>query len=135
MAADALATLLAERARERLVLDSAAFNDAGDRDAVASLYVSNERMGRPTAPDDFIEARDAKLAAFNASPPRTTRHICANIRVTLRDKEIAHVASQILMFTAADQPPLVGSYANVCVLGPDGWRFAERRGSLDFSKG
>jgi hypothetical protein len=134
MAMDALATLLAERACERLVLDYAAFNDAGDWEAVAGLYVSNGRMSRPTAPDDFIEGQDAILAAFKARPPRSTRHICANIRVTLKDAATAHVASQILLFTTADQAPLVGSYADICVLGPDGWRFAERRGSLDFPK-
>lgn len=134
MAVDALATLLAERACERLVLDYAAFNDAGDWEAVAGLYVSYGRMSRPTAPDDFIEGQDAILAAFKARPPRSTRHICANIRVTLKDAATAHVASQILLLTTADQAPLVGSYADICVLRPDGWRFAERRGSLDFPK-
>ena len=131
---EALDRLLAERACERLVLDYAAFNDAADWDAVAALYVADGRMSRPTAPDDFIEGRDAILAAFKARPPRTTRHVCANIRVSLIDADRAHVASQILLFTAADQPPLVGSYADVCVRMDDGWRFAERRGSLDFAK-
>lgn len=130
----AFATLQAERACERLVLDYAAFNDAGDWDAVAALYVATGRMSRPTAPDDFIEGRDAILAAFKARPPRTTRHVCANIRVSLVDADTAHVASQILLFTGADQLPLVGSYTDVCVLTPGGWRFAERRGSLDFPK-
>ena len=99
----AFATLQAERACERLVLDYAAFNDAGDWDAVAALYVATGRMSRPTAPDDFIEGRDAILAAFKARPPRTTRHVCANIRVSLVDADTAHVASQILLFTGADQ--------------------------------
>lgn len=128
----ALARLLDERACERLVLDYAALNDAGDWDAVAALYVPEGRMSRPTAPDAFIEGREAILAAFRARPPRTTRHICANIRVTLEDDATARIASQILLFTAADQAPLVGSYADICVKTADGWRFAERRGSLDF---
>lgn len=128
------AIMQAERACERLVLDYAAFNDAGDWDAVAALYVAHGRMSRPTAPDDFIEGRDAILEAFKARPPRTTRHVCANIRVSLINAETAHVASQILLFTGADQHPLVGSYADVCVQTPGGWRFAERRGSLDFPK-
>lgn len=128
----ALARLLDERACERLVLDYAALNDAGDWDAVAALYVPEGRMSRPTAPDAFIEGRDAILAAFRARPPRTTRHVCANIRVTLVEPARAQVASQILLFTAADQAPLVGSYADICVKTAGGWRFAERRGSLDF---
>lgn len=134
MDAEALAILQAERACERLVLDYAAFNDAGHWDAVAGLYVASGRMSRPTAPDDFIEGRDAILEAFKARPPRITRHICANIRVSLIAADTAHVVSQILLFTGRDQHPLVGSYADLCVLTPDGWRFAERRGSLDFPK-
>ncbi len=124
--------LLAAHSCERLVLDYAAFNDAGDWDAVAALYVASGRMSRPTAPDDFIEGRDAILDAFKSRPPRTTRHICANIRVTLESETCARVESQILLFTGAEKIPLVGSYRDHCVLTNDGWRFAERRGSLDF---
>ena len=121
----------AERACERLIIDYAALNDAGDWDGVAALYVESGRMSRPTAPDDFIEGRDAILAAFKARPARTTRHICANIRVTI-DGNKASATSQILLFTGRDQAPLVGSYADRFVETPDGWRFVERRGSLDF---
>jgi SnoaL-like domain len=129
---DALARLLAERSCERLILDYAAFNDAGDWAAVTALYVSDGRMSRPTTPDDFIEGRDAILAAFLARPPRTTRHICANIRLDIVDEAHAVATSQILLFTATGQPPLVGSYADRLIQTPDGWRFTERRGSLDF---
>ncbi len=132
METDGFAALCAERACERLLLDYAACNDAGDWEAVAGFYVADGRMSRPTAPDLFIEGRDAILAAFRARPPRTTRHVCANIRVTLLDAATARVSSQILLFTAAGQPPLVGSYADLCVKTDAGWRFAERRGSLDF---
>jgi SnoaL-like domain len=128
------ATMQAERACERLVLDYAAFNDAGDWNKVAALYIETGRMSRPTAPDVFITGRDAILAAFLARPARVTRHIVTNIRVDLPSKSDALVSSHILLFTGADQPPLVGSYADKCVLTPEGWRFSERRGSLDFLK-
>jgi ketosteroid isomerase-like protein len=127
-----LELLIAERACERLVVDYAALNDAGDWDAVAALYVPHGRMSRPTAPDDFIEGRDAILAAFKSRPARTTRHICANIRVKVESEARASATSQILLFTAADKLPLVGSYADIFENTPDGWRFVERRGSLDF---
>jgi ketosteroid isomerase-like protein len=123
---------LAERACERLILDYAALNDAGDWQHVAALYTENGRMSRPTAPDSFVEGRDAILAAFLARPARTTRHICANIRVTVTGDASAFATSQILLFTGAGQAPLVGSYADAFVLTPAGWRFTERRGSLDF---
>jgi ketosteroid isomerase-like protein len=130
---DALANLLAERACERLILNYAARNDAGDWDGVAALYTEDGRMSRPTAPDAFIEGRAAILAAFKARPARTTRHICANIRVVVESEDYATASSQILLFTAAGQPPLVGSYADRFSHTPEGWRFAERRGSLDFT--
>jgi hypothetical protein len=130
---DALARLLAERACERLILDYAALNDASDWEGVAALYVATGRMSRPTAPDDFIEGREAILTAFMARPPRNTRHICANIRVTLDSEDSATAASQIMLFTAPDQAPMVGSYHDRLVSTEAGWRFSERRGSLDFA--
>jgi ketosteroid isomerase-like protein len=118
------------RAIERLIIDYAAHNDAGDWDAVAALYVPEGRMSRPTAPDDFIEGPVAILAAFKSRPARTTRHICANIRVDV-DGDRATATSQILLFTGHEAPK-VGSYADKFTRTADGWRFVERRGSLDF---
>jgi uncharacterized protein (TIGR02246 family) len=118
------------RAIERLIIDYAAHNDAGDWNAVAALYVPDGRMSRPTAPDDFIEGRDAILAAFKSRPPRTTRHICANIRVDVSG-DTATATSQILLFTGHDAPK-VGSYHDKLTRTADGWRFIERRGSMDF---
>jgi hypothetical protein len=87
-------------------------------------------MSRPTAPDDFIEGQGAILAAFKSRPARTTRHICANIRVDV-DGDRATATSQILLFTGHEAPK-VGSYADKFTRTADGWRFVERRGSLDF---
>ena len=128
---DALETLLAERAIERMIMDYAAANDAGDWEQVAAMYAEDGRMNRPTAPENFVEGREAILAAFQARPARTSRHIVANIRVDVTGEE-ATAKSQILLFTAAGQPPLVGTYEDKLVDTPEGWRFAERRGSLDF---
>lgn len=126
-------SLIAERACERLILDYAALVDAADWAAVAALYSDTGRMSRPTAPDHFAEGRAAILANFLARPPRDTRHVCANIRVSVIGAAEASATSQILLFSAADAPPLVGSYADWMVDEGEGWRFAERRGSLDFA--
>jgi ketosteroid isomerase-like protein len=131
---DALAKMLAERECERLILAYAACNDASDWDAVAAMYIADGRVSRPVAPDDFVIGRDAILAAFKARPPRTTRHICANIRVTVESETRALANSQIMLFTGAEQTPLVGSYADILTNDGNGWRFAQRRGSLDFVK-
>lgn len=123
--------LIAEREIERMIVDYAAANDAADWGRVAAMYAEDGRMNRPTAPEDFVTGREAILAAFEARPPRTSRHVVANIRVDVAGEE-ATATSQILLFTAAGQPPLVGTYQDRLIRTPEGWRFAERRGSLDF---
>lgn len=135
--------LLAEHACAKLITEYAARLDAGLWEDVAALYVAEGRMSRPTAPDDFIEGREAILASFTARPPRISRHVCINIRVEITDEATATATSQILLFTAdaaedgglpiqSAAPPMVGTYADRLVKTEAGWRFAERRGSLDF---
>lgn len=134
--------MLAEHACARLITEYAALLDAGRWADVAALYVPEGRMSRPTAPDDFIAGRDAILASFSARPPRISRHVCINIRVDVQGNK-ANATSQILLFTAdnaedgglpiqSPAPPMVGTYADHFVRTEAGWRFVERRGSLDF---
>jgi hypothetical protein len=133
----------AKAAIAELIVRYAALNDAGNWDAVASLYTVDGRMSRPTTPDDFIIGREAILAGFKSRPPRASRHFVANILVTLEGEARARASSQILLFTGATAddgglpiqsaaPPLIGSYEDTLVRTEDGWRFAERRGRLDF---
>lgn len=115
----------------RLINRYANRNDAADWVAVAELYAVDGRMARPTAPDQWIVGRDAILAAFLARPPRTTRHICANIEVEVIGPDAARGESAMLLFTG-EGPPKVGSFHDRFVRTQDGWRFAERRGILHF---
>jgi hypothetical protein len=90
-------------------------------------------MTRPTAPDPPSVGRAAILAAFESRPRRTTRHICSNIVVTVVDRDEASATSAMLLFTGADAAPLVGGFADRFRRVPgEGWRFAERRGTLTF---
>jgi hypothetical protein len=134
---------VAKCAIAELVTRYAALNDAGDWEAVASLYVEDGRMSRPAAPDDFITGRSAILESFRARPPRAARHIVANVLATLMGQGRASATSQILLFTGSPSPhsglpvlsalaPLIGSYRDQLTCTEQGWRFAERRGSLDF---
>jgi hypothetical protein len=109
----------------RLINLYAQLNDAARWEDVAALYAPDGLMTRPTAPD-------AILAAFQARPPRVTCHICSNIVVTVESANRARGTSAMLLFTAADAPPLVGGFQDIFVLTEQGWRFAERRGSLAF---
>jgi ketosteroid isomerase-like protein len=140
---DEVKAWIAKAAIAELITRYAALNDAGDWDAVAALYTEDGRMSRPTAPDTFITGRAAILAGFKSRPPRASRHFVANILIKLEDETRARATSQIMLFTgtaAADgglpvqseAPPLVGSFDDTLVKTEGGWRFAQRRGSLDF---
>ena len=117
----------------RLINLYAALNDEGRWPEVAALYAEDGSMTRPTAPDAPIVGRTAILAAFESRPRRRTRHICSNIVVTALGRDDATATSAMLLFTAADAAPLVGGFADRFRRIPgEGWRFAERRGSLTF---
>ncbi|HEY0746786.1 MAG TPA: nuclear transport factor 2 family protein [Steroidobacteraceae bacterium] len=133
---------LAKLAIAELIIRYAALNDAGDWDGVAALYTDDGRMSRPTSPDHFIAGRAAILAAFRSRPLRATRHIISNVLVTVDSDTAAGASSQILLFTGASDgnglpvqstaPPLVGTYRDRLTRTNRGWRFVERRGTLDF---
>lgn len=116
----------------RLINLYAQLNDAAHWEELAALYAADGSMTRPTAPDTPIIGRDAILAAFQSRPARTTRHICSNIVIDVETATAARGSSAMLLFTAANAPPLVGGFKDRFVLTGDGWRFAERCGTLSF---
>lgn len=105
--------------------------DAADWDLVARL-----RGGRPDVPadrpDDFIEGRDAILAAFRARPARTTRHVTSNVVIDV-ESATPRAGSARSCSTRRTRRRFVGSFHDRFVRTSDGWRFAERRGSLTFA--
>nr|WP_281125202.1 nuclear transport factor 2 family protein [Sphingomonas sp. AR_OL41] len=118
----------------RLINLYAMLNDEGRWPEVAALYAEDGSMTRPTAPDAPIIGRAAILAAFESRPRRTTRHVCANIVVTVVGRDEAEATSAMLLFTAADAAPLVGGFADRFLrVAGEGWRFVERRGTLTFT--
>jgi hypothetical protein len=121
-----------EAACTRLVNLYANLNDEARWDEVVALYAPDGVMARPTAPDDLIIGQDAIRAAFLSRPPRLTRHVCSNIVIDVDSATSARGVSAMLLFTGA-AAPIVGSFHDRFVLTPDGWRFAERRGSLTFA--
>lgn len=118
-------------------------NDAQDWAAVAALYTADARFARPSQPGVFIEGRDAILASFLARPARAQRHVIANVVVDAQDADTARAFSVIVLYmgdVAEDgglpvkdaKSPLIGTFTDLCVRTPEGWRFAERVGGLDF---
>lgn len=132
-------TILSDDARRaiewdctRLINLYATLNDAARWPEVAALYAEDGLMTRPTAPDAPVVGRLAILAAFTARAPRTTRHICSNIVIEVESATAARGSSAMLLFSGGPAP-LVGGFDDRFVLTGDGWRFAERRGSVDFA--
>ncbi|HEX4051531.1 MAG TPA: nuclear transport factor 2 family protein [Steroidobacteraceae bacterium] len=116
----------------RLVNLYANLNDAANWEAVANLYIVDGAMARPSAPDVLIKGRAAILQAFRARPPRTTRHICANLVVEVESSSAARGESAMLLYSGPGVP-IVGSFHDRFALTDEGWRFAERRGILHFT--
>lgn len=113
----------------RLIALYANLNDEARWEEVAALYAEDGLMTRPTAPDAPIVGRAAILAAFQARPPRKTRHVCSNVVIDVDDHASARGTSAMVLFTEGGAP-LAGSFHDRFVLTAEGWRFAERRGSL-----
>lgn len=134
---------LTELACIRLINHYANLADAGDWEAVAALYIENGRFARPSGDGSFVEGRQAILDSFLARPARVQRHMIANTVVTVEGPATARAFSAILLFQGDPSPegglpalsansPLVGWYRDLIVLTPQGWRFQERVGGLDF---
>ena len=128
---------------ERLIRRYVNLNDAQDWEAVAALYTEDARFARPSKPGEFIEGRAAILESFLARPTRAQRHVIANTVVEVESPTEARAFSVIVLYMgdATDdgglpvmdaKSPLVGTFTDRLVRRPEGWRFKERVGGLDF---
>ncbi|MGN7931767.1 nuclear transport factor 2 family protein [Sphingopyxis sp. 22461] len=115
----------------RLVAQYANLNDAGDWCGLSDLYTADGRMARPSAPDIWIEGRDAILAAFQERPGRKGRHLCTNVVIDVIDETDARGECAVALFTEGAAPKL-GSFHDRFVRTAGGWKFGERRGSLAY---
>lgn len=135
-------TLLIERACERLILDSATYNDRRDWPALAALYAEDGVLLRPNG--QRLEGRAAIEESYAAgSIERITRHLCANLRVhadgpaTARATTVVMIVSGVISDDSAaafgvvpSEHHLVGEFSDRFALTDDGWRIAERRASM-----
>lgn len=126
----------------RLVHQYVWANDAQDWELCASLYTEDAVFRRPSGGDPVV-GRKAILESFTARPPRAQRHVMANILVDVEGPATARVKSVIVLYmgdAAEDgglpvqdaKSPLIGTYNDLVVQTPKGWRFKERTGALDF---
>jgi uncharacterized protein (TIGR02246 family) len=126
--------LLIGRACERLIADSAVFNDQREWAALAALYTPDGVVVRPNG--QRLDGRAAIEAAYaGGAADRVTRHLCANVRVDVDDADSAHATTTVLIVSATrgDDHSVTfraGEFADRFVRTAEGWRIAERRASL-----
>jgi hypothetical protein len=131
-----------ERDCERLIVESARFNDLREWAALAGLYTPTGVVVRPNG--QRLEGREAIESAYAAgSPDRVTRHLCTNVRVDVDGPNAAHATTTVLIVagTRSDDPDVtfgivpnehhtVGEFADRFERTDEGWRIAERRATL-----
>lgn len=127
---DAIETLLIERACERVIVDSASYNDERQWAALAGVYTPAGVVVRPNG--QRIEGREAIEAAYAAGPPdRVTRHMCTNVRVEVDGPDHAHATTTVLIAATttsadADVTYRVGEFIDRFERTDEGWKIAER---------
>jgi hypothetical protein len=128
-----------ERACERLVLNFAHFSDSQDYESLANLFARDGTMVRPSG--DPLVGRAAIIQSYQSRPVgRITRHVCANIRITVESSDRAHGLTYAIVYSAnANQPTeshfgvkteprhLVGEFEDEFVRTEEGWRIASRK--------
>lgn len=123
--------LAAEWACARLVARYANLNDAGAWNQLADLYAEDGRFARPAAPTDVVHGRAAILESLRARPLRKGRHICSNVVIDVLSPTAAQGECAMALFVEGADPK-VGTFRDRFVKTAEGWRFAERLGSLAY---
>ena len=132
----------ADRECQRLVVDSAAYNDSRAWEALAALYADDGVVVRPNG--ERVVGRAAIAESYAAAPAnRRTRHVCTNWRFDLNGPDAARGITSVLVYSwdancepdpkfghQLDSRMVIGDFADRFVRTSGGWRIAERRASL-----
>ena len=125
------------------------YADAVDTQEYARLrdiFVEDAAFTRPANPQELIHGVENIVAMFESRPRnRLTQHIVSNIRVRVESADRAVGTCRVLLFTSDVSDPgapdfgrkasarqLIGTYKDRYVRTKNGWRFAERRGTISF---
>ena len=131
-----------ERACERLVHAYGRALDLGDMDAAADCFAEHGSMARPMTPDQLVQGREAIRAALQTRPKTLlTRHLASNVMIDVESRDAASGLSYLTMIActpgADAKPPFeapgplyFGEFRDRFVRVGGGWKFLERRGSI-----
>lgn len=135
-----LERLSAERACEKIVKQFAIFNDLGELEKLANLFVEDGSFARPLDPENPTVGRAEILAMLEARAPRLSRHIMTNIVIDVEGPDEARGISYVSFLSttdveaarpvAAEAQLFVGEYHDRFVRTPEGWRLKSRKGSM-----
>ncbi|MGA3295346.1 MAG: nuclear transport factor 2 family protein [Candidatus Acidiferrales bacterium] len=133
----------AEQACAALAIEYAEIVDSEEYARFREIFAEDAAFTLPMNPQDTIRGVDNIIATFTSRPrTRLTQHIISNIRVRIETPETAAGTCRVLLFTADAAEPetaegrkaspkqLLGTYYDRYVRTTDGWRFAERRGTI-----
>jgi len=139
-----LEVLMIERACERLIHEFFEAIDVRNDSHLERLFTPDATYARPIDPHTVISGREAIVKAFIARPGgRVSRHITANVRITVESADRARGVSRVLLIAGPDEPAahpqfgfkadarqLIGEFDDQFVKTAEGWRFASRRGRV-----
>ena len=131
----------------QLVNRFALLNDACDYEALAATFTEDGVFARPTIPDQPMVGRQTILEQFSKRPPRTLRHLMANVVVTAESTDRASGVCYMILYSGpaladgekgppkVDSPALIGAFHDTFHKVGGEWLFARRQGSLALSVG
>ncbi len=126
----------------QLVNRFALLNDACDYEGLVALFTEDGVFARPTIPDQPMVGRAVILEQFRKRPPRTLRHLMANVVIDVQSATRATGVCYMILYAGpppaegekgppkTDSTPLIGAFHDEFVKVDGQWLFAKRQGSL-----
>jgi ketosteroid isomerase-like protein len=134
-----------EAACHALAVDYAEIIDSQDYARLTEVFAADATFLRPMAPKEPIHGADKIVAMFQARPRgRLTQHLISNFRVRMETMDTAVGTCRVLFFSSDESEPetpegrkaaskqSIGVYHDRYVRTKNGWRIAERLGSMVF---
>ena len=127
-----------EQACYALAVEYAEIIDSQDYARLTEVFAEDATFLRPTAPKELIQGADKIVAMFQSRPRnRLTQHLISNFRVHMETCRVLFFSSDVSEPETpegrrAASKQSIGTYHDRYVRTKNGWRIAERVGSMTF---